>query len=455
MQNKVSIKSTNQQVVFKSRDLFELFSFKADLDLSFCISTDSRQIEPSQIFLPLFGEKFDGHDFIDEVLDKKILYSFCEKSKLQKVRNEAHRTKLIVVESSLDAYHKLAKQYLNRIKPKVIAVTGSSGKTTVKELIASVLSTRFRVHKTKANYNNEFGVPKTILEMPQDTEILILELAMRGEGQIRYLSKTAEPDIGIITNVGSAHIGLLGSKKSIIKAKCELLSELRKDGIAVLFNDKELVSYAKTVWEGNLQTFGLSMLEKLSYSGGITSLVYKGEKFVIKAQGEIYAFNSLCAILVAYQLGLNADQVREGLASFQIPNGRGNVVPLKGNIFLIDESYNANPESVKAAVKNVIDSWDKSYKKVLVLGELAELGDHKAKLLSDLNLWLDSKDLYRVITVGNALSEITSGRNVKNIEECCDILKDLLRPDTVFVIKGSHIAGLNKVVEYLVTAQPM
>jgi len=446
---KVTIQSINQEAIFKSRDLYELFNFKSDSEISFCISTDSRNIKPSQVFLPLVGEKFDGHDFIDEVLDKSGSYSFCEKSKLQKIRNKAHREKLIVVENSLDAYHRLAKQYLKKVNPKVIAITGSSGKTTVKELIASVLEKKFKIHRTQANYNNEFGVPRTILEMPQNTEVLILELAMRGEGQIKYLAKTAEPDIGIITNVGSAHIGILGSKELIIKAKCELLSELKKDGIAVLFDDKELLGYAKKIWSGNLLTFGLGILEQLSYSEGITSFVYKGEKFVIRAQGEIHAVNSICAILVAYQLGLNISQIREGLMSFQIPQGRGNVIPLKGNIFLIDESYNANPESVKAAVENVINTWDKSYKKVLVLGELAELGNHRGRLLSDLNKWLGSKDLYSVITVGSNLSEITNGRNVKNIEECRDILKNLFSPGTVFVIKGSHVAGLDKVVEYL------
>ena len=445
----MSIQSINQEAIFKSRDLQELFSFNPGTDITFSISTDSRHIKSDQIFLPLIGEKFDGHDFINNVLDRGLAYSFCEKSKLKKVRNEAYKKRLIIVQNVLDAYHKLAKLYLKRVNPKVVAVTGSSGKTTVKELLASVIQTKYKTHKTHANFNNEFGIPKTILEMPQDTEVLVLELAMRGKGQIGYLAKTAEPDIGIIKNVGTAHIGILGDKKSIIKAKCELLSALKKDGTAVLFNDKDLISYAKTIWTGKILTFGLDMLEQISYSKGITSFLYKKEKFALRAQGEIHAVNSLCAILVAHELGLNTEEIGEGLISFQIPHGRGNVIPLEGNIFLVNESYNANPESVKAAVNNVINAWDKSYKKVLVLGELAELGDYKEKLLCDLNSWLGTKDLYRVITVGNSLQEITNAQNVKNINECCDILKSLINPGTVFVIKGSHVAGLDKVVEFL------
>ena len=157
--------------------------------------------------MPFSGEKFDGHMFINEVFAKGVKYSFCEKSKTSGL----DQSKLIVVENTLDAYHKIANYYRRKINPIVIAVTGSSGKTTVKELIATVLNEKYRVHKTEANFNNEIGVPKTILEMPKDTDVLVLELAMRGKGEIRYLSGTSEPDVAIITNVGSSHVGRLGS----------------------------------------------------------------------------------------------------------------------------------------------------------------------------------------------------------------------------------------------------
>ena len=213
----MTLKKYNAQ--FQIKELQELFSFNSPASTKVSICTDSRIICSDQLFLPLIGENFDGHDFINNVLDKGIKLSFCSASKLTKVK-EVHKKKLIIVRDTLDAYHLLANHYRKKINPRVVAVTGSSGKTTTKELIAEVLATKFKTHKTEANFNNEIGISKTILEMPEDTKALVLELAMRQKGEIKYLSKTSEPDIGVITNIGTAHIGRLGSIDKIIRTKC-------------------------------------------------------------------------------------------------------------------------------------------------------------------------------------------------------------------------------------------
>ena len=448
---------------FQIKELLDLFSFNAvafDCEPPLLsINTDSRTIKEDQIFLPLSGEKFDGHDFINQILDKGnkgIKFSFCEKSKSQKV-NDKHRSNLIVVENTLDAYHKIANYYRKKINPKVIAITGSSGKTTVKDLIGAVLSQKYKTHKTQSNFNNEFGVPKTILEMSEDTQALVLELAMRARGEIEYLAKTAEPDVAIITNIGTAHIGRLGTLQGIIEAKCEVFKYFKKDGIALIYNDPKLIEYMNGLQRrGELQctptTFDLSEAAQIKFNEGESFFKFKGEHYSVTALGKVHVLNSICAIKTAKYFGLSKDEIQKGLNAFQIPSGRGNVIKTDEDVYFVDESYNANPDSVKTAVSNLAECWDKSYKKILVLGELAELGEHENKLLEELGSWLRDKPLNTVITIGDKFRRDMPGyvfaTNVKDIAECCDILKRLLTPKTVVLIKGSHVAGLEKVVKH-------
>lgn len=208
--------------------------FKTELgEVNIC--TDSREIKSGDFFLPIKGENFDGHEYIDQALEKGAVGAFSNEDSLSKVKN---KDKVIPVKDTLETYHQLANHYRKKINPKVIGITGSSGKTTTKEMMRLVLSEKFKVHYTHANFNNEIGVPKTILEMPEDTEVLILEMGMRGLGQISLLSKTAEPDYAVITNVGSAHIELLGTLENIKKAKLEIIDHLKENGI--LFIDESL-----------------------------------------------------------------------------------------------------------------------------------------------------------------------------------------------------------------------
>lgn len=444
-----------QEATFTGLELQRLFSLNISKDSSFSISADSREINNGQIFLPLTGEKFDGHDFVNSVFEKGIKLSFCEKSKIEKVKSE-YRKNLIVANKTLDAYQLLANYHRKKINPTVIAITGSSGKTTTKDLVASVLSTKFKTYKTEENFNNEFGVPKTILEMPQDTKVLVLELAMRGKGEIRYLSKTAEPDIAVITNVGYAHIGRLGTIEETIRAKCEILEHLRKEGIVVLFNDPKLINYSSKVWKGKMVSYDLSKVVNISFKGGRSHFLYEDEEYSVNAHGKIHVLNSICAITIARQLGMTKDETNRGLNKFQVPNGRGNIIELRGGISLIDESYNANPDSLRAALSNLFDSWGEGgdrgeiHKKILVLGELAELGEHEGRLLSELNEWLKHKPINNIITVGEGLNEInTKVLRTKDINECFDVLKGLLESKTVILIKGSHRANLKELVDLL------
>ena len=439
---------------FQIKELGKIFSFNLkheDTDLKFSIGTDSRNIKNDQVFLPLTGENFDGHDFINQVLEKNVKYAFCQETKLSKVKEE-HKSRLIVVENTLNAYHEIAHYYRRKLNPLVIAITGSSGKTSTKDLVSSVLSTKFKVHKTESNFNNEIGVPKTILEMPDNTKILVLELAMRAKEEIKYLAKTAEPDIAVITNVGTAHIGRLGSAKSIIQAKCELLECLKKDGLAILFNDSNLLQFSQEIWAGKIATYDLNQVKNIEYKNEKSNFEIilndeKVEKYSVNALGKVHVLNSLCAILIARYLNLSSQEIQSGLSSYELPSGRGNVIKLSNSSYLIDESYNANPDSVKSSVRNLIECWNGNFKKVLVLGELAELGEHKDNLLNDLSKWLADKPLSMVITVGDKLEQVINVKNVDDVNECCDILKKILESSSVVLVKGSHAAKLNKVIE--------
>ncbi len=448
---------------FHPEELNQLFGSKLGTNFEVSVCTDSRVVKSDQIFLPLKGGSFDGHDYINSIFEKFLNrknrhpLSFCEKKKINKVKKQ-YRDRLIIVNNTLDAYHKLANHYRKKINPEVVAITGSSGKTTAKDLVAGVLSSGFKVHKTQANFNNEIGVPKTILEMPVDTEVLIIELAMRGKGEIELLSKIAEPDIAVITNVGTAHIGRLGSAQSIVSAKCEILKHLKKSGLAILWNDQKLLKTASKMWSGKTATFDLDQASDITFKDGktyftlnIRKLCY--EKYSVRALGNIHVLNSLIAILIAKYLGLVNHEIQRGLSAFTIPFGRGGLIQISRDIYLIDESYNANPDSVKAAVDNLVGCWGNGYKKLLVLGELAELGKHEDKLLYGLSKWLKTQELSTVITVGKKLKPFFSALNVKNVsntDECRAILKKLLTPNSVVLIKGSRVAGLEKVIENLV-----
>ena len=448
---------------FSAAEIRKNFKSSIKFPSNMALCTDSREIHTKQIFIPISGKKFDGHQFINNVLsrfDRPIkglsVFSFCDRKKINKV-NKKYRNKLIVVNNTLQAYQKLAGYHRKKINPTVIAITGSSGKTTCKEMIASVLSKQFKTHFTEANFNSEIGVPKTILEMPENTEVLVLELGMRAGGEIKELSKISKPDIAIITNTGTAHIGKLGSEQAIVKAKCEILEYLNKGGLSILPNSQRVLKESSRIWKGKTASFGTENISSILFQGEKTwftisagSLV--NERYFIKAHGIVYVLNALIAILTGKYLGLSKADIQRGLSQFEIPQGRGNVIELGGEIFLVDESYNANPDSVRAAVLNLSERWNRNHRKFFVMGELAELGKFEKKLLTEISKELKRAGNITVITVGEKLKRLVKGGNIENakdISEAISILTGQLVPGSVVMIKGSRVAGLEKIREIL------
>ena len=264
---------------------------------------------------------------------------------------------VIKVEDTLSAYHAIASKWLNKVKPFVIGVTGSSGKTTTKEMCAAVVST-VKSHKSKANENNEIGLPKTILSMPPDTKVLVAEMGMRGLGQIALLAATARPDAAIITSIGTAHIELLGSVENIIRAKCELFENLRPEGIAMIGDPTEaLNARAKEVFKGQVALFGHDQVQETNVNMESTRFKAQGFtcEFVVHAHGIRHLQDAWCAVSAGRAAGLSDEDIANGLATYRSVEGRGNRLSLASGNIVIDESYNANPDSVKCAVEAVLD----------------------------------------------------------------------------------------------------
>ncbi len=391
------------------------------------INTDSRTIKSGDIYLPLRGAKFDGHDFIKDALlqGASFAYSSVELSQL-KIPKDLE-TKLVKVEDTLGTYHRLANEYRNIVNPITIAITGSSGKTTVKEILRTVLAERFKVHYSQANFNNEIGVPKTILSMSANTEVLILEMGMRGLGEIELLSKIAEPNIAIITNIGTAHIERLGSVENIRKAKLEILTGLKAHDSelpATLVVDSFLAKSLQTKIAEKLIVFDAASEFESCISNH--SLVSEGLIADIDAVSKVAKF-----------LGMNDDQIAKGLTKYSPGEGRGKFIyDDKGNLY-IDETYNANPESVRNSVSAMLKQFPDNYK-IAVLGDILE---SEAILVNELFSEIKSYE--------NESFKLIDGRE-RSIESITKELNDIqVKPKKVILLKASRGAKFEKILELL------
>lgn len=451
---------------FTLNEIEKIFNVKLNLDIKstkYTISTDSRDIKENQIFIPIVGLNFDGHSFINQVLEKyHSTISFCEYSRSNCVK-EGFKERIIFIDKTLDAYQKLANYIRKKINPKVVAITGSSGKTTMKDLLFCILKQKYKTQKTEKNFNNEIGIPKTILDLNEDAEVIVMELAMRGIGQISELSKICEPDIALITNIGTAHIGILKSRENIAKAKFEITDYLKKDGFFISFNEPLIRDIIKTapLKDFNMQFFDLVDVSNIYVDNGKTKFTYLNEEYNINQIGNIHILNSIAAILVAKKLGLNHNQIQNGLNEFTVPLGRGEAIVIRENKIVIDETYNANPDSVKAAAEILVKSFDSKVKKIFVLGELGELGEHENHLFKELESFfqslLETNQISTLITLGDLMSVIKCGQSVKNVKnvktnkDCFNLLCQEIdtNENIVITLKGSRVAKLDEVITLL------
>ena len=440
-------------MMFKLEELIqatgaEILKNKTDIT-DFEISTDTRKIEGGEIYLPLKGENFDGENFLD-----KAVLAGAEGCFISRTQYPDEADVVLKVDDTRKAYLELANFRRRKVNPKVIAVTGSSGKTTTKEIIYSVISQKFKTHKTFSNHNNEIGFCETLMTMPENTEVLIVEMGMRGFGEIELLSKYAEPDFAVITNAGSAHIGRLGSLDNIAKAKAEIVKYLKPDGVFISQDNDRIKKFIS--FGGKQIYYKLSDAEIKKRKPSYSRFIYKGKEYELNVEGDYNIENSLAAIELGNLLNMDYEDIKEGLRAYKPIEKRWEVENISG-FSVINDSYNANPESMKASVSTFINLYKNP---IIVLGNMGELGEHSVELHRSVGEYLEHipacKDTV-VLTVGDLAKEISdvldgTAKFVKNFENNKEVSKYLLdnanAVDTIF-LKASRSMKFEEIIEQL------
>lgn len=414
---------------------------------TFNLSTDTRTVEKGQIYLPLRGASFDGENFLNQALEKGAEGCFVTRDEYPEDFNI-----VLKVKNTLTAYMQLANFRRKKLNPITIGITGSSGKTTTKEIVYSVLSEKFKTHKTFSNHNNEIGFCQTVISMPEDTEVLIVEMGMRGLGEIELLSKFSEPDYAVITNAGSAHIGRLGSLDNIAKAKSEIVKYLKPDGVLVAQNNERIKKFV-TEFEGQKIYHDLDDVQIIERKPSYTKFIYKEKTYELNVEGDYNVDNSVTAIELGYLLGLDYDEISKGLLSYKPIEKRWEAEDVNG-IKIINDSYNANPESMKASVSTFLQLYKNP---VVILGDMGELGDYTEELhrgvgefLSTLEQTKDAK----FFTVGDYAKKIgevleKSGGFVKNFENNDEVSKyiiDNVDVGTTIFLKASRSMKFEEII---------
>lgn len=459
---------------FSLNDILEATNAKVlkgeGVEGKFTFSTDTRTIKPGQIYLPLKGENFDGENFIDIALEAGAVGYFTTKQETANSKQETEFSSpftvyssqkkscpivILQVDDTLTAYLELARFCVRKIAPKTVAITGSSGKTTTKEMAYCVTSEKFKTHKSELNFNNEVGLCKTILSMPDDTQVLILEMGMRGLGEIELLSKYSEPDISIIANVGTAHIGRLGSRENIAKAKCEVVKYMKQGGVLIAHEDNLIKANPLTLQSSNPPIyFSLKEVQILEHKIGYSKFVYKKHEYELNIEGDYNIQNSLAAIELGLTLGMNESEIASGLKKYLPLEKRWEVQEVKG-FKIINDSYNANPESMKAAISAFIELYQGE--RLIILGDMGELGDKETEYHQQIGDFLAkkiNKDV-KVLTVGPLSAEITkkldeTGILSKNFENNLQIARyiiDNVKIGTTIILKASRAMKFEEIIE--------
>ena len=422
------------------------------------ITTDSRKHEDGCLFIPIKGAHFDGHDFIPQMIDEGALVCLTERQEY------ADGYPCIYVESTLEAIKIIAREYLKGLDVKVIAITGSVGKTSTKEMIYSVVSTKYRTLKTMGNFNNSLGLPLTIFNLREDDEVAVLEMGINHFGEMTELSSIAPPDISVITNIGECHLEFLGDRDGVLKAKTEMFRNLKPGGKIVLNGDDDKLITVRDVNGTKPVFYGIDTRRDIFADNIKVNGIY-GTDFTVRGMGHEFdvriaipgrhmVLNALAAVSCGMLLGIDPSDIKAGLEKAEGISGRLNIINNR-DIIIIDDCYNANPVSMKAALQILENSRGR---RVAVLGDMGELGENSDSFHREIGEYAAAKcDI--LVTVGErsenmaeaALKTMPEDRvyhfddTESFIKESANVIK---KGDTVLV-KASHVMGFERVIESL------
>lgn len=455
-------------MLFKIEDLEQFFDkSRGNVDNAKVIdsvNTDSRKVAPQSLFIPIVGETFNGHDYVEQAIENgAVAVVWDEKEELP--TSIPADFPVFFTRDTIESLQKIAKGYRDLIQPIVIGITGSNGKTTTKDLVAAIMKTTYRTHSTLGNLNNHIGLPLTILSMPGDTELLVLEMGMSGFDEIDVLTRIGRPDYAIITNVGESHIEFLGSREGIAKAKLEIVNGIKEQGMLIIDGDEPLLKEIHTnealktkkvgFHDGNdYQIKGVDITIK-----GTTFMVENGETYQIPLFGRHHAKNASFALVLAEQLNISIEKQKEGLQSLEHTSMRFELLKARNESFVVDDSYNASPTSMKGAIE-IIKHMEDFKKKILVLGDVLELGSFAEKMHRDIASSI-SEPITHLYTYGASAAyitdEISDNRtgihtaHYQSKEMLVEDLKSHLDKNTIVLFKASRGLAFESMVEKLIT----
>ena len=429
-------------------------------------SKDTRTIQKGDIYIGIKGEKFDGNQFWKQALDNgaaAVIIQGIEVTEEEKVKY-SNKT-IILVQDTLKALYEIAKYKRSLYDIPVVAITGSVGKTSTKDMIASVVSTKFKTLKTEGNNNNNIGLPFTILRLKAH-EAMVVEMGMNHFGEISFLSGIAKPDTAIIINVGHSHIGNLGSRENILKAKMEIVDGMTNDGTLVINGDNDMLKTVKNTKQ-KLIKFGFKDANDVTaynirVSDNATEFMVKEDEKEYKVKlnlvGENFIYNALAAWVIGKIYGITPEDRVKALANCEFTKMRMNI-ETKNDIILINDCYNASPESMKVALEAL--SKQDSKRKIAILGDMRELGEYSDKLHEEVGENVAKNKIDKLYTVGKLAKNIKQGainegmdeQNIKSfntLEELLNELKNLIQKEDAVLVKASRAMSFEKIINELV-----
>lgn len=422
---------------------------------NFC--TDTRKIQNGDVYVGLKGEKFNGNEYYKEALEKGAKVAIISGIDVTKEDlDKFHDKTIIEVKDSLEAFGDIAAYKRELYDIPVVQVTGSVGKTSTRDIIANVVRTQYKTLQTEGNQNNAVGLPTTLLKL-KDHEAVVVESGMNHLGEIRYLGKIAKPTVAVITNIGTAHIGFLGSRENILKAKLEILENLKPDGYVVINNDNDMLNkWAKEDTKYKKYTFGIDEKSDVmaynikvneEYSTYNVKLNDKEYTVKVPVSGKHFVYNSLCAIAVGNLLNISPENIIKGIETFTLTKNRMEVDKIRDGVTVINDAYNASYDSMKAAIEYL--QGLPGGRKIAVLGDMFELGKFSEEIHRKVGIEVFTHKIDMLVTVGNDSKYIAEEveylgmpkENVKSFEtteEATNYLNKILKQDDVVLLKAAH-----------------